>query len=57
MSKYVDAVIRKVSDGDFEVVMKSVNFSSTPRDFITIRDMESHYYKAVQNGTEARVYG
>lgn len=57
MGIYSDAIIRKVSDGDFETVMKSVNFSTTPREVVTINDMERHYYKAVQAGTESRIYG
>lgn len=53
----VYSVIRKTCDADFETVMKSVDFSNTPREFVTVRDMISYHNKAVKNGTEEQIYG
>jgi len=40
-----EAVLKRVSDADFDIVMKSVNFKTTPRDVITVGKMEEVYNK------------
>lgn len=53
LREYVsDIAYRKVSDGDFESVMKSVDFKKTPRDVITIKDMERFYNNKKLSGVE-----
>lgn len=54
---YSDAVIRKVMDADFESVMKSVNFKRTPREEVTVGDMERHYHKYMLENRESEVLG
>lgn len=44
-----DVAYRRVSDADFDAVMKSVNFKTTPRDVLTIRDMERFHMRKVLN--------
>lgn len=43
---YSDAIIRKVSDGDFHNVMGQVGFRKLPRDEVTIDDMIHNYNRA-----------
>lgn len=43
--KFSDSVMKHANDGDFQTVMASVNFSTTPMEVITIRDMQDHYSK------------
>lgn len=52
-----ESVINKVSDGDFGNVMKSIGFSETPRETITVGDMEKFYQQTVEEGREDIVYG
>lgn len=47
-----DVAYRRVSDADFDAVMKSVDFKVTPRDVITVRDMERFHLNKVNNGVE-----
>lgn len=35
----------KVFDADFQTVMRSVDFHRTPREVLTIRDMERYYMR------------
>lgn len=44
LSEYIsDIAYSKVSDADFQTVMRSVGFNKTPREVLTILDMERHY--------------
>ena len=53
----VDAVIRRVSDGDFETTMRSVGYSLTPRERITAKMMKDSYDVCVFLGLESEIYG
>lgn len=43
----------KAFDADFQTVMRSVGFNRTPREVLTILDMERYY---VRNTLEGREY-
>lgn len=45
-----DIAYLKVSDADFQTVMKSVGFNRTPREALTVRDMEAFHAKQRLNG-------
>lgn len=45
-----DVAYLKVSDADFQTVMKSVGFHKTPREALTIGDMELFYAKQKAKG-------
>ncbi len=47
-----DTAYIKVSDADFQTVMKSVGFRSTPREVLTVRDMERYHSRRVLEGRE-----
>ena len=56
--RYTDTIIKRVFDGDFDTVMKSIGFNETPRDFFTINDMvaygvrqENELFKRSLHGT------
>lgn len=42
----------KAFDADFQTVMRSVGFNRTPREVLTIRDMERYHSRANLEGRE-----
>lgn len=49
-----DVAYAKVSDADFQTVMRSVGFHRPPREVLTIRDMERHHQRKINAGVEER---
>lgn len=56
-TSFSEAVISKVSDADFHNVMKDVKYSTTPREVVRVRDMETAHYVRERNERGARYYG
>lgn len=44
---FTDAIIRRVSDGDFHLKMASASFFMEPREEVTVGDMDYHYQKSL----------
>lgn len=44
------AVLDKSLDADFQTVMKHVGFLGTPREVVTVRDMQNRYAKLLLLG-------
>ena len=53
LTEYIsDKAYDKALDADFQSVMRSVNFHRTPREVLTIRDMERRHIYKVRDGLE-----
>lgn len=53
--RFSDLVIDRVSDADFNNILMGVQFSTTPREAVTVGDMINHYdYKYIQEMYELR---
>lgn len=53
LSEYVsDVAYLKVFDADFQTVMRSVGFHKTPREVLTVRDLEVYHSKRMLEGRE-----
>lgn len=50
-----DAIMHRVCDGDFNEVMRSVNFSCDPRKTVTVGHMENFNHIQKTRGREALV--
>lgn len=45
-------VLGKVLDADFDTIMKDIRFSTTPREVVTVGDMENYHAKMRAAGVE-----
>lgn len=54
MNDYIfsDVVIKKILDGDFQTKMEGVQFSTTPREVVTIRHMEKYWETLLLKGRD-----